>query len=92
MSSLKWTMKAVYALKEGIMPPTIVDITGKIDTIGDRVALGGSCDIYRGLLKDGRVVAIKRPRVMEKDEDIMRVSSPCSGVMGAIAEIVGLVP
>jgi len=65
-------VNAVGAFKAGIVPPSIIDITKDIETMGERVALGGTCDIYRGLLKGGRVVAIKRPRIMEVDDDVMR--------------------
>jgi len=72
MTTLKWAIRAVATFKEGILPPTIVDISPQIETIGHKVALGGTCDIYRGNMQGGRVIAIKRPRVMDLDEDILR--------------------
>ncbi|KAG8864757.1 CCA tRNA nucleotidyltransferase, mitochondrial [Tulasnella sp. 330] len=72
MTSLLMAVRAMSAFKEGILPPTIVDITKEVETIGERVALGGTCDIYRGSMRGGRVVAIKRPRIMNLDEDILR--------------------
>ncbi|KAG8995876.1 hypothetical protein FRB94_006050 [Tulasnella sp. JGI-2019a] len=72
LASLVQVMRAMSAFKQGILPPTIVDITKDVETIGERVALGGTCDIYRGIMRGGRVVAIKRPRIMNVDEDILR--------------------
>ncbi|KAG8995878.1 hypothetical protein FRB93_001022 [Tulasnella sp. JGI-2019a] len=72
MASLLQAVRAMSILKQGILPPTIVDITKDVETIGERVALGGSCDIYRGIMRGGMVVAIKRPRVMNLDDEILR--------------------
>lgn len=73
MTSLKWTLKAVSKLKEGANPPTIVDVTPLIELLGERVALGGSCDIYKGRMHGKGWVAIKRPRVMELNGDVLKV-------------------
>ncbi|KAG9017189.1 hypothetical protein FRB90_001408, partial [Tulasnella sp. 427] len=72
MTSLKWTLKAVSKLKEGANPPTIVDVTPLIEALGERVALGGSCDIYKGRMRGNGLVAIKRPRVMEISVDVLQ--------------------
>ncbi|KAG9051535.1 hypothetical protein FS837_004045 [Tulasnella sp. UAMH 9824] len=72
MSSLKWTLKAVSKLKEGANPPTIVDVTPLIELLGERVAFGGSCDIYKGKMHGRGWVAIKRPRVMELSGDVLQ--------------------
>lgn len=73
LSSLKWTLKAVSKLKEGANPPTIVDVSPFIESMGERVALGGSCDIYKGKMLGKGWVAIKRPRVMQVTPDILHV-------------------
>ncbi|KAG8954420.1 hypothetical protein FRC04_011747 [Tulasnella sp. 424] len=72
MTSLKWTLKAVSKLKEGANPPTIVDVSPLIELLGERVALGGSCDIYKGKMHGKGWVAIKRPRVMELNGDVLK--------------------
>ncbi|KAG8899258.1 hypothetical protein FRB99_006840 [Tulasnella sp. 403] len=72
LTTLKWAVRAMSAFKGGIAPPTIVDMTAEIEDIGRHVKVGGSCDLYKGKLRDGNVVAIKRPRIIEYDEDVLR--------------------
>lgn len=74
MTSLKWALQAVSLLKEGVLPPTIVDISAQIESLGDAVAFGGSCDLYKGMMRGKGAVAIKRPRVMDVDPVVLRVS------------------
>lgn len=81
MSSYIWAVRASSTFHEGIMPPTIVDITHQLEDLGTKVAYGGTCDIYRGRLKNGRVVAIKRPRTVDSDPDVLRVS----GLLACVA-------
>lgn len=74
MAAAAWAITASMSLKSGLPPHTIMDITPEVETIGEMVGMGGTCDLYRGRLKSGRIVAIKRPRVMEVDSAVVRVS------------------
>lgn len=73
MAAAAWAIAASMSLKNGLPPQTIMDITPDVETIGEMVGMGGTCDLYRGRLKNGRVVAIKRPRVMDIDSAVVRV-------------------
>ncbi|KAG8899257.1 hypothetical protein FRB99_006839 [Tulasnella sp. 403] len=72
MMSLKLAIRATSLLKAGIPAPTIVDISSEIEDMGQRVAYGGSCDLYKGKMRGGSYIAIKRPRIIETDVDTLR--------------------
>lgn len=72
MAAAAWAIAASMSLQKGLPPRAIMDITPDVETIGEMVGMGGTCDLYRGRLKNGRVVAIKRPRVMDFDSAVVR--------------------
>ncbi|KAG8899256.1 hypothetical protein FRB99_006838 [Tulasnella sp. 403] len=72
MVTVRWAVTAINALKAA-MPPTIVDITADVESVGEvAVASGGTCDVYKGVMHDGQVIALKRPRRIAMDEDQLR--------------------
>ncbi|KAG8954419.1 hypothetical protein FRC04_011746 [Tulasnella sp. 424] len=72
MAAAAWAVAASVSLHKGLPPHSVLDITPEVETIGEMVGMGGTCDLYRGRLKDGRVVAIKRPRIMDLDSAVVR--------------------
>ncbi|KAG9017190.1 hypothetical protein FRB90_001409 [Tulasnella sp. 427] len=72
MAAAAWAVAASVSLQKGLPPQTVMDMTPEIETIGEMVGMGGTCDLYKGRLKSGRIVAIKRPRVMDLDSAVVR--------------------
>lgn len=78
MAAAAWAVAASVSLHKGLPPHSVLDITPEVETIGEMMGMGGTCDLYRGRLKDGRVVAIKRPRIMDLDSAVVRVRESTS--------------